>query len=187
FGKVYFPAGKWYDLFNGDVQQGGQEKIVQLNINKLPVYVKAGSIIPVQSLVQTTSQLPTDTLTLHVYEGDTANSFVYYEDDGKSYDYEKGNFYKRVIKFDPTEKTISLNKAAGSYKTHFKFIKLILHSFQSAAITRGNQKISLTSGRYGWLSAAANTDPTGGAYTPETCPVKQAVLKNEDGVINIKY
>jgi alpha-glucosidase len=187
FGKIFFPAGKWYDLYNDEIQAGNVDKIVQLNINKLPVYVKGGSIIPTQSLVQTTSILPNDTLTVHIYNGDVSNSFVYYEDDGKSFAYEKGAFYKRLISYNPSTKQISFAKAEGSYKTHFKFIKLALHGFDVQGLTNGDKKINTTNSRYGWLAAAANTDPQGSAYTPETCPVKYAVIKNDDGVININY
>jgi alpha-glucosidase len=92
YGKVYLPEGNWYDLYTDAPEHGKQEKVIPLKINKLPVYVKGGSIIPMQSLVQTTAEKPTDTLSVHIYNGSTANSFVYYEDDGKSFNYEKGDF-----------------------------------------------------------------------------------------------
>ncbi|RCH55694.1 glycoside hydrolase family 31 [Mucilaginibacter hurinus] len=187
FGKIYFPAGKWYDFYNDATQAGGEDKIVQLNINKLPVYVRGGSIIPVQSLVQTTSQLPTDTLTVHIYHGNSANSFVYYEDDGKSYDHEKGGFYKREISFLPAKNQISFGKPEGKYKTHFKFIKLVLHGFDANNINVSGRASALTSSEYGWLTAAASTDPTGGAYQPEKCRVKYLVFNNEPNLININY
>ncbi|GAA4312297.1 glycoside hydrolase family 31 protein [Mucilaginibacter gynuensis] len=188
YGKIYFPAGKWYDLYNDGLQAGEQDKIVQLNVNKLPVYVKGGSIIPMQSLTQNTGQLPNDTLTIHIYNGDTAGSFVYYEDDGKSFDYEKGSYYKRAISFDPAIKQINFGKADGSFKSHFKLIKLALHGFTDVSgLKTGDQQIPLKDGRYGWLAAAANTDPQGSAYAPETCPIKVAVIKNDDGAIKINY
>src|SRR5476651_2579316 len=110
FGKVYFPEGKWYDLYTGEIQNGNQQKIIQLSQRKLPVYVKQSSIIPMQSLVQTTAQKPTDTLVVHIYQGDVNNKFVYYEDDGESYNYENGAFYKRVIAYDAAHQTITFNK-----------------------------------------------------------------------------
>ncbi|RYY35575.1 MAG: DUF4968 domain-containing protein [Sphingobacteriaceae bacterium] len=188
FGKIYFPAGKWYELYNDEIQQGGQDKIVQLNLSKLPVYVKASSIIPVQSLVQSTQQLPNDTLTVHIYNGDTANSFVYYEDDGKSYAYEKGGSYKRTINFNPASKEISFGKAEGSYKTHFKVIQLALHGFgESNAVAISGKKHDVKTGKYCWLATAANTDPTVGVQQAESCPLKYVVIKNEDSVIKINY
>src|SRR6185312_13165130 len=126
YGKVYFPEGTWYDLYNGDIKTGKQEKIIPLSISKLPVYVKGGSIIPMQSLIQSTAEQPTDTLFIHIYNGRIKNEFIYYEDDGKSFAYQKGDFYKRVIVFDPEKQTITFNAAEGTYKSHFKHIELIL-------------------------------------------------------------
>jgi alpha-glucosidase len=56
YGKLYFPAGKWYNLYNGQVQQGNQKVAIDLGISKLPVYVKESSIIPMQSQIQTTGK-----------------------------------------------------------------------------------------------------------------------------------
>jgi alpha-glucosidase len=75
--KVYFPKGIWYDIYTGNMETGDQDKFVPLSLNKLPVYVKESSIIPMQSLVQTTMQKPTDTLVVNVYKGSVNNSFVY--------------------------------------------------------------------------------------------------------------
>src|SRR5690606_5592171 len=129
FGKVYFPEGKWYSLYDDVVEEGGKEKIIQLAYHKLPVYVKESSIFPMQSLIQSTSENPTDTLTVHVYQGSFNNSFLYYEDDGNSFDYENGAYYKRLITYNPGAKTITFEKVEGSYKTNFNHVKVVLHGF----------------------------------------------------------
>lgn len=129
FGTVYFPAGKWYDLYTGKPQAGNEEKIIELSLQKLPIYVKESSIIPMQSLVQFTAQQPTDTLAVHVYNGSKVNRFVYYEDDGESYGYEKQVFYKRTITFDPIKKVIEFGEVEGSLASKFKTIKMIMHGF----------------------------------------------------------
>jgi alpha-glucosidase len=188
YGKIYFPPGTWYGLYNGQTEQGGHEKIIQLDITKLPVYVKAGSIIPMQSLVQHTSEKPTDTLTIHVYNGQSANVYNYYEDDGKSFDYEKGVFYKRKISFDPSARRINFGKAEGNYKSHFNTIKLALHGFEDVkGIRIGKQTFDLTNGSHSYLSAAAKTDPQANAAPPESAPLKYVFLKNEAGAIEVTY
>jgi alpha-glucosidase len=188
FGKIYFPEGNWYDLYTDAQQQGQQESITQLSVNKLPVYVKGGSIIPMQSLIQSTAEQPTDTLTVHVYNGKTANTFVYYEDDGKSYTYENGNYYKRLISFDPKQQTISLNKPEGKYATHFKSVKLILHGFAAVrSVKSGSSQLVLKNGEVSFLSSAANTDPQGSASRPEHCLIKYVIIKNESASIQLKY
>ncbi|MDB5144621.1 MAG: yicI 1 [Mucilaginibacter sp.] len=188
FGKVYFPEGNWYELYTGTEQKGGQETTIALKTDKLPVYVKGGSIIPMQSLVQSTSELPTDTLSVHVYNGSKANHYVYYEDDGKSFSYQKGDFYKRAITFDPDKHTITFDKADGNYKSHFKYIRVVLHGFdQSASIKSGNDKLNLQDSAIAFLGAAANTDPQGSAAPAETCPVKYVTIGNSANSIQLNF
>jgi len=188
FGQVYFPEGTWYDLYTGAKENGRQEKIVPLKINKLPVYVKGGSIIPMQSLIQSTAEQPTDTLYLHVYNGNKANSFVYYEDDGKSFDYQKGNFYKRSIAFDPAKRTITLEPATGNYSSHFKYIKLILHGFdQATTIRSGNETLKLQDGGFTFLGAASNKTPYDNVFPVESCVIKQVTISNNSGNVQLNY
>jgi len=188
YGKIYFPEGIWYDLYTDSVQAGKQNKVIPLNISKLPVYVKGSSIIPMQSLVQSTAILPTDTLTIHIYNGKKTNSFIYYEDDGKSFEYQKGVYYKRKITFDPANRNMVFNDAEGNYTSHFKYIKLILHGFEQADnLTLGNSQVKLQAANYAFLSAAASTDPQGSASITESCSVKWAVIRNNSNKININY
>jgi alpha-glucosidase len=188
YGKIYFPQGTWYELYTGAKEVGGSTKTVDLNINKLPVYVKGGSIIPMQSLTQSTNEQPTDTLTVHIYNGNNASSFVYYEDDGKSFDYKKGSFYKRIISLNPQNQTITFDNTEGTYKSHFKSIKVILHGFeQTAAIKLNGEMLKLQQVNFAFLGAAAGTDPQGSAYQTESCPVKFFVIHNDEGKIQLNY
>lgn len=138
--KVYLPAGDWYDFYNDERINGKTEKYCDLSLQKLPVFVKSGSIIPMQSLVQTTSQKPSDTLFIHLYKGDQANQYVYYEDDGRSFDNEKGIFYKRVINYDGANQALIFEKPEGSYRSQFKAIKLVLHGFAGTSGANVNGK-----------------------------------------------
>ncbi|MCP9752635.1 TIM-barrel domain-containing protein [Ferruginibacter sp. HRS2-29] len=130
--KVYLPTGTWYDLYTDKKQTGGDEKLTELKLKQLPVYVKESAIIPMQNLIQTTAETPGDTLKIHIYNGSMQNSFVYYEDDGKSFAYEQDNFYKRTIHFDPLTKAISFDKASGKLASKFKQLLIILHGFTGA-------------------------------------------------------
>jgi len=188
YGKVYFPEGIWYDLYNGKQESGNQEKVIPLSINKLPVYVKGGSIIPMQSLIQSTAEQPLDTLFVHIYNGNTANHFVYYEDDGKSFNYQKEDFYKRLITFNPVTHLITFDAAEGDYKSHFKHIKLILHGFeQVSTLQSGNDQLKLQNGNFAFLGAAAGGDPQGSAYPAESCTIKFVTVDNGAGKIQLNY
>ena len=182
FGKVYFPKGKWYDLYTDKVQAGGEEKIIQLSQQKLPVYVKESSIIPMQSLVQSTSIKPTDTLTVNVYEGAVDNKYVYYEDDGESYAYENGSYYKRTITYNPAKKAIIFAKAEGSLASKFNNIKVVLHGFGEMAKSK-----KLNDDFMSFLLPISKFDPQGNANAVEGTKVKSVMVKNVNEQFTINY
>jgi len=126
---AYLPAGEWYDLYNNQKYSGSNEFYYDAPVERLPVFVKGGAIIPMQSPVQTTIEKPDDTLTIHVYDGEEKNSFMYYEDAGDGFDYQSGNFYRRTMMFDPSSKQIVMDKVDGNFYSHFKNIKLVFHGF----------------------------------------------------------
>jgi alpha-glucosidase len=128
--KFYLPEGKWYDLLTDEIKGGNQELARECKNFEIPLFVKASSVIPMQSLIQSTKQKPSDTLFLHIYNGDEMNVFEYYEDDGSTMDYQKGEFYKRTITFDPQKKQVVFSAAEGSYASSFKAIKCIFHGFE---------------------------------------------------------
>ena len=188
FTKVYFPAGKWYDFYNDMTEEGGKEKLIELSLQKLPVYVKESSIIPMQTLVQSTAILPSDTLLLHIYKGSTPNTFVYYEDDGKSFDYEKSMYYRRNIIYDPAQKLVRLEKAEGQYNSKFKNILLVLHGFNDLTdINVNGTSTQLKRLPNSFLSSVSFFDPLGSYRESDISETKQVVIKNESSDITIKF
>jgi alpha-glucosidase len=134
--KVYLPEGGWYRLSSGEYYKGSQEVTVDAPLNDLPVFVKASGIIPMQSDIQYTAQLPSQTLDLHIYKGEKPNTLVYYEDDGETYQFENGQFFRRTITFDPVRRVISFSKPEGSFDSKFTSIRLIFHSFDGLMTIR---------------------------------------------------
>lgn len=131
--KIYFPEGQFYNIFTDEKIEGNQEKLMELDPYHLPIFAKASSIIPLQNVTQSTKEKPDNTLLLHIYNGDKPNTFSYYEDDGETLDYEKGDFYQRIIEFDPQKKIIRFSKAEGKFGSNFKKIKIILHGFDAVS------------------------------------------------------
>lgn len=131
FAKVYFPAGTWYKIDSDVKFTGPVEAIVEAPRHSIPVFVKESGIIPMQSLIQSTNEAPSDTLELFVYYGSKSNTFNYYEDDGKTYQYETGSFYKRQISYIPENNTIEISEKIGSLSSKFKKIKFVLCYFPS--------------------------------------------------------
>ncbi|GHA55315.1 glycoside hydrolase family 31 protein [Pontibacter akesuensis] len=188
YGKVYFPQGKWYNLYTGEVETGNREEIIPISYNKLPIYVKESSIIPMQSLVQSTSEKPTDTLTVHIYKGDVNNSFVYYEDDGASYDYQNGQYYKRTINYDARRKAITFDKVEGSYNSNFKNIKVMLHGFDAKAKLKLNGKNQKAQQDFAsFIDPISRFDPQGSANPKEGYNVQSFVIKNDKDKITLSY
>lgn len=90
--KVYFPAGTgWYDFYSGDFTAGGQKMTVAAPYERLPLFIKAGSILPIGPEIEYTGQKPDDPIVLYVYTGADAR-FTLYEDEGTNYNYEKGEY-----------------------------------------------------------------------------------------------
>lgn len=185
FGNVYFPKGKWYNLYTGEQEQGNTEKIIRLSLNKLPVYVKESSIIPMQSLIQTTAEKPSDTLTIHVYKGDVNNHFIYYEDDGETFNYEKNDFYQRTISYLAAERKIVFGTVKGSFTSKFKQVKLMFHGFTADDHIRAGK--ALNDDFASFLTPVSRFDPQGTTNPTEGYAVKSVVLPNNNHVFEINY
>ena len=127
--NVYFPEGNWFSLYDDRQITGLQEQSVEAPLNRLPVFVKGGSIIPMQSVVQNTIEMPDETLEIHIYKGKQSEPYVWYEDDGSTYEFENGTFYQRMITFDANLKKVEISKVSGDYDSHFTKIRIVMHGF----------------------------------------------------------
>jgi alpha-D-xyloside xylohydrolase len=90
--KVYLPsATKWYDFWTGKLYDGGQTLDADAPIDIIPLYVRAGSIVPMGPLMEYATEKPADQIELRIYAGADAQ-FDLYEDENDNYDYEKGKY-----------------------------------------------------------------------------------------------
>jgi alpha-glucosidase len=132
--------------------------------------------------------MPTDTLFLHIYKGNITNTFVYYEDDGKSFDYEKGTYYKRNITYDPQQKTIVFDKAEGQFVSKFKTILITLHGFDSSSkMTLNNASLSTKNTTLSFLSTLTSFSSDGFIVPVDSCKIITAAIKNDNGKITIGF
>lgn len=127
--KIYLPKGVWYRNSTEEVVEGGKEVNVAAPMNDLPVFIKAGAIIPMQTPLEYTSQDGDGILEINIWYGKTPNSFTYYEDDGNTFKYQDGSYYKRNISWSPIQQVITLSKKEGNYISKFKKVKLVFHQF----------------------------------------------------------
>ena len=113
---VYLPAGtQWYDFYSDKVFAGGQHIEAAAPLNRMPVFVKAGSIIPVGPGIQYADQVFNAPITLMVYTG-ADGSFELYEDDGHTYNYEKGNWSRIPVSYSDADGTLTIGDRTGSFE-----------------------------------------------------------------------
>ncbi len=118
--SVYFPKQSgWYDLYTGEYIQGGQSLIVDAPYERIPVYVREGSIIPFGPEMQYSDEKPAELINLYIYAGKDGQ-FQLYEDEGVNYNYEKGKFATIDIAYDDASRTVSFGKRSGAFKGMLK-------------------------------------------------------------------
>jgi alpha-D-xyloside xylohydrolase len=114
--QVYLPAGAdWYDFHSGAKHTGGQNVESAAPLARMPLYVRAGSIVPVGPDIQYTGEKPDAPITLFVFTG-ADGGFDYYEDDGVSYGYERGEFARIPLRYDAANDRLIIGARAGSFE-----------------------------------------------------------------------
>ena len=113
--SVYLPAGAtWYDFWTGAVTEGGRSIDRSTPIDILPLYVRAGSIIPWGPKVQFAEERRWDDLEVRLYPG-ADGSFTLYEDENNSYNYEKGMYSEITFHWDDKAGTLTVGDRKGSF------------------------------------------------------------------------
>ncbi|HTI11560.1 MAG TPA: TIM-barrel domain-containing protein [Puia sp.] len=113
--SLYLPAGQgWYDLYTGTYLEGGRHVDAAAPYERMPLYVKEGSIIPMGPALQYTTEKKADPITLYVYTGKDA-SFDLYEDEGSNYQYEKGKYSIIRFRYDQASGTLTIGHQDGSF------------------------------------------------------------------------
>lgn len=110
---VYLPAGGWYDFWTGERHEGPGGLTVDAPLDRLPLFVRAGAILPLAPLMQHTGERPLDEVTLMIYpEG--ASRFELYEDDGRTQAYRSGAFALTAIECVATPRDVTVRIAAAT-------------------------------------------------------------------------
>ena len=112
---VYFPQSEgWYDFYTGKYLEGGREIVYDAPYERMPLFVKAGSILPVGPNIQSTAESKGDDLTLYVYRG-ADGSFTLYEDEGINYNYEKGRYSMIPIHYNENNGQLVIGARQGEF------------------------------------------------------------------------
>lgn len=112
---VYLPEGcDWYDFWTGWRYRGGQTILAQATLDTMPLFVRAGAIVPMGPEIQSTEEETDSLIELRIYPGKDG-SFIYYEDAGDGYEYEKGAFAMVPIHWNDQTGQLVFGKRDGSY------------------------------------------------------------------------
>jgi alpha-D-xyloside xylohydrolase len=113
--KVYLPEGTaWYDFWTNEKVNGGQEIAKATTIDEIPLYIKAGSIIPFGPQVQYATEKKWDNLEIRVYPG-ANGEFTLYEDENDNYNYEKGVYSTISFTWNDAKRSLTVNDRKGSF------------------------------------------------------------------------
>jgi alpha-glucosidase len=143
--SIEFPAPLWYDFWTGEKvvldppdppAPGAPDRTLLHSIRvaptlaQLPVYVRAGSILPMEPLVESTSQTPSGPLILRVYAGDDCSGQVY-QDDGRTFAYEKGAFLRErfTCQAGGDSLRLTLGPREGSYPAWWKDVRFVIYGW----------------------------------------------------------
>jgi alpha-D-xyloside xylohydrolase len=110
--RVYFPRAKWYDFWTGVARDGGMFANVSAPLDRLPLYVRAGSIVPLGPKEQYSNQKPAEALELRVYSG-ADGDFILYEDEGDTYNYEKGSYAIIPMHWNDSAHSLTIGERKG--------------------------------------------------------------------------
>jgi len=141
--EVKFPAGPWYDLWTG--QSVSDKQMVEPALDTLPAYVRGGSILPEQPVVQSTNETPNGPLQLSVYPGPDCKGSLY-DDDGNTFAYQRGETLRMSFTCDVSSDALKvrIGEPSGSYKPWWNRVQVqvfgIAHS--PAAVTVNGSSFS---------------------------------------------
>lgn len=130
--KIVLPAGQWFDYFRGTQYQGGQTVDYPLDATSwkdIPLFVREGAIIPSQPVQNFVGELPVDELTIDVFPSSSESSFDLYDDDGETYNYERGDFFKQQIRVRRSGSvvTVAFGQPKGRYRPSWKRFIVRVH------------------------------------------------------------
>jgi alpha-glucosidase len=157
--KVWLPEGEWYNLYHGKKLTGNQIVNIDTPVEVLPVFVKAGAVIPMHKSGEHIDEICTDTLDLHLFAGNVRSQFNWYDDDGRSYAYESGKFAERLLEHDGASRTLLIAQQKGSYVGPYKIVRLYLHGCELNQVHLGSQALNISKTDVRFIEPISNFDP----------------------------
>jgi len=144
--RMYIPRGDWYDFWTNEHVEGGKEKWVAAEIDMIPIFVKAGSIIPKYPIQQYVGEKKIEELVLEVYYVEGTEASEVYEDADNGYDYKKGRYSLSNYKLTGKDNSLTIQLFKdGTYDTEYSKMKLNFHGlpFEIEKVMIDNEEVLL--------------------------------------------
>ena len=137
---IGLPGVGWYDYWTGEQVQGASVRETP-RLDRLPVFVRPGAIIPRQPLVQSTAETPKGAMEINVYPGNDCTGSLYL-DDGVSFAYQRGGFLRQAIRCDAG--SLSFDARSGSYKPWWTGFDVVVHGWKGGVpkVMMGSKRIA---------------------------------------------
>jgi alpha-glucosidase/alpha-D-xyloside xylohydrolase len=110
---LYLPRGAWYDFWTREKLEGGREITRPVDLESMPLYIRAGAVVPMDPIKQYTGEKVDGPLALWIHPG-ADGAFSWYEDDGRTFDFRKGEFMRVNIAWTDRQRRLTLRLAPGS-------------------------------------------------------------------------
>src|SRR5207302_831115 len=112
--RLYLPQSRWYDFWTGSAIAGGRTLEADAPLERLPLYIRAGSILPMGPDIEWSTEKPADPVELRVYRG-ADGEFALYEDENDNYNYERGVYATIAFRWDDTKQTLTIGDRQGQF------------------------------------------------------------------------
>ena len=143
--NVYLPkTSGWFDFWTGKYYSGGQTIKADAPLDRIPLFVKAGSIIPMGKIIQSSAE-KSDTLEIRVYKG-ANGEFTLYEDEGDNYNYEKGKYATISFRWNEKYQSLTIGDKQGDFPGSLKkrvFIIVLVSENNGFGTTKGLSRITV--------------------------------------------
>lgn len=159
--KPYFPEGGWYDYRTNELFEGSDSHSMDAPLDKIPFFIKAGTVLPLREVMQYTGERNPEILELNVYYGENESTSRLYEDAGDDYDYTEGHYRLTTFRLHPDTKTLQLTAdREGSFEPVYDRVKITIIGlpFVPGAISVDGEPVDFQE----------NTDGKASTYTLET-------------------
>jgi alpha-glucosidase len=125
---LYLPKGHWYYYWTDQAETGGKEVWAEARLDRIPLFVRAGAVLPFYPIQQYVGEKKIEELILHIYYIDGSLPSMLYEDRGDGYDYENGQATTKTFRVTGSPQSLAITqKEEGGYKADYRTYKIMIH------------------------------------------------------------